>query len=159
MKLIYTICIVPLFVAVSSGHNSRGQNICKVCDLIFQHLSYEIRHKFSFEQTVKKEIFLHNILEDVCEHISRYGAVTGPDGSVRYTPAFDETGEPIVEKNFEFNREVSHLFDHFCVGIVDDYYYEILNLFVEIELSYFTEETERELKNRFCNQVPHSCVY
>ena len=152
------ILILVLFFPPTLPNNQRGEKICTVCGLIVQHISSEFRNlkltKPSRNPVLSNEAILTDIIEDVCMHISRYGRTTGPDGTVEFIPAFDEWGNPVEHKNFEFNRDVSVLYEHYCVDLVDDNFDELIDLFMTLHF----EEFEIDLKNKFCTQITNSCI-
>ena len=74
--------------------------------------------------------------------------MTGEDGSVKYVLALDQSGRPIEYNNFEFNRDLSTLYEH------DDNYDELLELLMESD----HEHTEQYLFDKFCKQITKSCA-
>ena len=161
---ICVLLILALSVPPTLPSNQRGEKICTVCGLVIQHVSSEIRN---LEVNVKtprlspvysRQAILTDIVEDVCLHISQYGLATGTDGTVRFIPAFDGSGRPIEHRNFEFNGELSGLYEHYCVGVVDDNFEELIGLFMSVSFDEIVDGVERGLSNRFCTQITHSCV-
>lgn len=150
MQLVHSIYAMWLLLSVVACND-----VCSVCGIITQHISSQIQSShFDSSASLSRGIFWENILEDICLAVSGYGKVTGEDGSVKYVLALDQSGRPIEYNNFEFNRDLSTLYEQRCVGLVDDNYDELLELLMESD----HEHTEQYLFDKFCKQITKSCA-
>ena len=150
--------VLALAVSPALPSNQRGERVCTTCGLVIQHITSATRNLKNtvLSPALSTKAILTEIIEDVCMHISRYGVGTGPDGAVSFIPAFDESGEAIEHRNFEFNREVSALHEHYCVDIVDSNFDELVGLFTSVSLD-VVDKQEREFKNTFCTEITNYC--
>ena len=121
-----------------------------------QHVTAQVLHSNrDTTHTLSREVRLNSILEDTCSEILKYGRITDPDGSVRYIPAFLDSGEPVEEPNFEYNREFTGMLEHFCVDIVDGHSDGLVELFLE-PLDSHSNVTV--LERRFCTEITQYCA-
>ena len=133
-----------------------NKDVCSACGIVTQHINSQIQNsRFDSSASLSKGIFWENILEDICSEVSRYGRIKLEDGGVKYVPAFDQSGQPIEYNNFEFNRDLAGLYEHHCVGLVDDNYEELLEVLMETA----DEDLDNYLFDKFCKQITRSCVY
>ncbi|KAG8443565.1 hypothetical protein GDO86_012100 [Hymenochirus boettgeri] len=129
---------------------------CGACRALVEELYYEIRKidpkKMVVVPLAKSELYLTEVLENVCEKMNDYGLYVDPSTQEksyrRFAPRDNEGIGSVDFKNFKFNPEESNTLKYACERVVEEHEDEVISV--------ITKEAEN-LTNKLCTEKTGLC--